>query len=133
VGLRRNRTFVRLHSATKLISSTVTGRAITDRFTHLAPDFSLNFGNGDGWSYLSGGIGSAVWSVVPDGATPANADREHLETINYGGGARWFSKRHVAFSFDVRFYAISSGTPESSRGGGRRTTLLIIGGGVSGK
>ena len=32
-----------------------------------------------------------------------------LKTINYGGGARWFAKAHVAFSFDVRFYAINPG------------------------
>jgi len=130
-GLGADATFARSHSAAKPISSTATGRAVAERFTHLAPDLSLNFGNGDGWSYLSGGIGSAVWSVVPDGANAANADREHLETINYGGGARWFSKRHVAFSFDVRFYAIAPGTPEAGRAGGPRTTLLVIGGGVS--
>ena len=36
-------------------------------------------------------------------------DDEPLNTINYGGGARWFIKPHVAFSFDVRFYAINPG------------------------
>ena len=38
------------------------------------------------------------------------ADEEPLKTINYGGGARWFTKTHLAFSFDVRFYAINPGT-----------------------
>jgi hypothetical protein len=130
-GLGGDVTIARSHGGAQPISSTVTGRAVTERFTHVAPDLSFNFGNGDGWSYLSGGIGTAVWSVVPDAAAPANADQEHLQTINYGGGARWFSRHHIAFSFDVRFYAINPGTPELDRPAGPRTTLLIIGGGIS--
>ena len=43
------------------------------------------------------------------------ADSEKLKTINYGGGARWFIKSHLAFSFDVRFYAINPG-PAFDRG-----------------
>ena len=27
--------------------------------------------------------------------------------LNYGGGARWFNSPHLAFTFDIRFYAIS--------------------------
>jgi hypothetical protein len=57
-------------------------------------------------------------------------DDERIKTINYGGGARWFIKPHVAFSFDVRFYAInpsSSGAFAASP----RTTLVVIGAGVS--
>jgi hypothetical protein len=91
---------------------------------------SLNFGNGSGWSYLSVGLGQTTWSLATDDLIdyPPNGDK--LKTLNYGGGARWFIKPHVAFSFDVRFYAISPGfdyifpaTP--------RTRLLIIGAGVS--
>ena len=51
-------------------------RPVTERFTSLTPQLSLNFGNGDGWSYLSGGIGAATWSMVPDGrAEPPPADQ----------------------------------------------------------
>ena len=130
-GLGVDATIARSHQSQQAISATETGRAVTERFAHIAPDLSFNFGNGDGWSYLSGGIGPAVWSLVPDAAAPANSDRERLQTINYGGGARWFLNHHVAFSVDVRFYAINPGTPELGRPGGPRTTLLIIGGGVS--
>ena len=106
--------------------------ALTERFTSIAPQVSLNFGNGDGWSYLSGGIGRSTWSIVPDGAIATTADEERIKTINYGGGARWFKKKHVGFSFDVRFYAINPGTPVRTHTvGSPRTTLLVIGAGVS--
>jgi hypothetical protein len=130
-GVGVDATVARSHQSQQAISATETGRAVTERFSHIAPDLSFNFGTGDGWSYLSGGIGPAVWSLVPDDAAPANADRERLQTINYGGGARWFLNHRVAFSVDVRFYAINPGTPELGRPGGPRTTLLVIGGGIS--
>ena len=130
-GLGADVTLARAHSSEKLITRTTMGRAVTERFSHFAPELSFNFGTGDGWSYLSGGIGPAVWSVVPDGTPDAAADTERLQTINYGGGARWFLNDHVAFSLDVRFYAINPGTPVQGRPGGPRKTLVFMGGGVS--
>jgi hypothetical protein len=106
-------------------------RAVTEEFTSFAPQLSFNFGTGDGWSYISGGIGSSTWSVVPDDQEPGPADEERLFTINYGGGARWFAKPHLAFTVDVRFYAIDAGTPQADLPGSPRTTLLIIGAGIS--
>ena len=105
-------------------------RAAEEQITSLSSQLSLNFGNGSGWSYLSAGLGQTTWSLATDdlGEYPPNSDK--LKTLNYGGGARWFIKPHLAFSFDVRFYAINPGfayifpaTP--------RTTLLIIGAGIS--
>jgi hypothetical protein len=107
------------------------GRSVTERFVSLAPQVSFNFGTGDGWSYLSGGLGGSVWQIVPDGQDPIPADEERLKTIDYGGGARWFTNRHVAFSFDARFYAINPGTPAFGFPGSPRTTLFIIGAGIS--
>lgn len=130
-GLGADAAFARGHRSAQPISATTTGRPVTERFMHLAPELSFNFGTGDGWSYLSGGIGRSTWSIVPDGRDPLNADRERLETINYGGGARWFVKPHLAFSVDARFYAIYPGTPDGGRPGGPRTTLLIVGAGIS--
>ena len=121
----------RAHQGAPQISEDATGRAVTETFTTFAPQVSFNFGDGDGWSYFSGGIGPAKWSLVPDGEPPTEADTAALTTINYGGGARWFIKRHLAFSFDVRFYAIDPSPPVGDRPGGPRTTLLIIGAGVS--
>jgi len=130
-GLGADAALARAHNGPEPISPTVTGRPVTERFMHIAPELSFNFGTGDGWSYLSGGIGRSTWYIVPDGREPFNADRERLETINYGGGARWFLKPHLAFSVDARFYAIYPGTPEGGRPGSPRTTLLIVGAGIS--
>lgn len=131
IGLGGSLTLARSHSAATQLSAVETGRAVTERFTHVAPELSFNFGTGHGWSYISGGIGPGVWSVVPDGQPPAPGDEERLQTINYGGGARWFAKPHLAFSFDVRFYAINPGTPRGALPGSPRHTLLILGAGIS--
>lgn len=130
-GLGADLTLGRAHHASAEIADNISGRATTERFTHIAPQISFNFGDGDGWSYLSGGIGTSTWSVVPDTAPAQAPDTEKLTTINYGGGARWFMKRHVAFSFDVRFYAVDPTTPLPGRPSGPRTTLLSFGAGVS--
>ena len=108
-------------------------RPTEERFRSLAPQLSFNFGNGHGWSYLSGGLGQSTWALMVQGAADYPPDTAPLKTINYGGGARWFIKSHVAFSFDVRFYAINPGapSPDGRRDGSPRTTLLVIGAGVS--
>jgi hypothetical protein len=105
-------------------------RSAQEHITILSPQVSLNFGNGSGWSYLSVGLGQSTWSIEPEGLGDYLSNGDKLKTLNYGGGARWFIKPHVAFSLDVRFYAISPGfayifpaTP--------RTRLLIIAAGIS--
>jgi hypothetical protein len=115
-------------------SPTQTGAtiAVTEKFLSFAPQLSLNFGSAAGWSYISGGVGLSQWSVIPDGAAPQDPDSERLATVNYGGGARWFMKRHLAFSFDVRIYSIDKGAPPSTGlPGSPHTTLMVIGAGVS--
>lgn len=115
--------------------STTTGqplRSSEERFSTVAPQLSLNFGNGHGWSYLSGGLGLSNWAVVPEGQEGFAADSERLKTLNYGGGARWFAKSHLAFSLDVRIYVLSPGTPFLANApGSPRTNLLVIGAGIS--
>ena len=106
-------------------------RPVTERFTYLGPQLSFNFGTGTGWSYLSGGIAASKWSVVPDGAPAQPPDGERLQTIDYGGGARWFAKPHLAFSFDLRFYAINPSSPTLVLPAGPRTTLMVFGAGIS--
>jgi hypothetical protein len=105
--------------------------AVDERLTSVASQLSLNFGTGRGWSYLSGGIGRSTWSVHPSGAAATSADTESLPTANYGGGARWFAKKHLAFSFDVRLYEIQPGSSLAGRPGSPRTRLLVVGAGVS--
>ncbi len=106
-------------------------RAATETFKTIAPELSLNFGTGHGWSYISGGVGTSMWSIVPGAQEPLPADTDRVRTVNYGGGARWFAKSHLAFSFDVRFYQIDPGAPSFGYPGSPRTTLLVIGAGVS--
>jgi hypothetical protein len=103
-----------------------------ERFTTFSPQLSLNFGNGHGWSYLSGGLGTSTWAIVAEGQPKGPADLERLKTLNYGGGARWFAKSHLAFSLDVRIYVLSPGTPYFPPAlGSPRTNLLVIGAGIS--
>ena len=131
VGIGGQLTLARAHWSEPAVPEGTSPRGVTEHFVSVAPQLSLNFGSGDGWSYLSGGIGRSVWSIVPDGADRILSDEERLPTINYGGGARWLTTRHVAFTFDVRFHAIDPGGAHAGHPGSPRTTLLIMGAGVS--
>lgn len=106
-------------------------RPVTERFTTLAPHLSLNFGTGNGWSYVSGGVGGGGWSAVPDGVEHGPADEERLRVWDYGGGARWFASPHLAFTFDVRVHVVDPGSPFQGRPGSPQTLLLILGAGLS--
>src|SRR5262245_59241462 len=106
-------------------------RPAEEKFLTAAPQISFNFGNGHGWSFLSGGIGVSQWSLIPEGQNPFPSDTEQLKTINYGGGGRWFAKPHIAFTFDIRFYAINPGPPYLGHPGSPRTTMRILSAGVS--
>lgn len=130
-GVGGQMTVVRAHRTPS--NQTTVLAPVTERFTSIAPQVSFNFGTGDGWSYLSGGLSTSRWSLVPDGAVSLPGDDEALKTLNYGGGARWFAKSHLAFSFDVRFYAINPGTSNGSPSGAGspRITMVIVGAGVS--
>jgi hypothetical protein len=106
--------------------------------TLVGPQISMNFGSRAGWSYLSAGIGRGQLSSRAsafvdeedeDEITTAQViDRGRRSTINVGGGARWFAKPRMAFSFDVRFYIVGSGGGETTT---PRTTLLAASVGVS--
>lgn len=104
---------------------------VTAHFTSMAPQLSLNFGTGDGWSYISGGIGISRWSIVPDAGEPLATDKAWIRTFDYGGGARWFLRPRVAFHLDVRLHAINPGPIQPVLPGSPRTNLLIIGAGIS--
>jgi hypothetical protein len=122
----------RSHSgATAATDQSAALRAVTEKFRSISPQFSLNFGNGNGWSYLSVGVGRSIWSIVPDGSDPLPVDEDPISTFNYGGGARWFAKKRMAFSLDVRFYEIKEGPPQSGLPGSPHTVLLVIGAGIS--
>jgi hypothetical protein len=53
-GLGGEITEARAHESAHQFSADDSSRAVTERFSHLAPILSFNFGDGDGWSYISG-------------------------------------------------------------------------------
>jgi hypothetical protein len=128
VGIGGQVTLARSHAAPTEESGL---RSVTERFTSVTPQLSLNFGDADGFSYLSAGIGTARWSLVPDGSPPAVPDLTRLRTVNYGGGARWFIKPRLAFTLDVRFHQLDPGPAGLAFPGSPRTTFMIIGAGAS--
>jgi hypothetical protein len=121
----------RAHHVAPPADTAATAAAVTERFVSWAPQISFNFGTGRGWSYISGGLGRTQWSVIPDGEAPGPADVAWLRTFDYGGGARWFIKAHLAFAFDVRFYAVDPGAPQGGLPGSPRATQLVAGAGIS--
>jgi hypothetical protein len=131
VGVGGQLTYGRSHGAGATQDGIVLYRPVTERFLAIAPQLSLNFGTGAGWSYLSAGGGPAVWRLVPDGSLALPSDDERLTAYNYGGGARWFVKRHVAFTFDVRFHDVYGGTPVLGFPGSPRIKMLVLGAGIS--
>jgi hypothetical protein len=96
----------------KTTAGVATTPAVTTSVTSMNPQISINFGHRLGWSYLSGGYSSArvTSSSTAFGTTvlAATAPDQWNPGFNYGGGARWFMKRHLAGSFDVRIVQLSS-------------------------
>ena len=105
------------------------GPTINTRFTALSPQLSFNFGHGDGWSYLSGGLGTSRMSVFVDGGK--EPEQRGARTLNYGGGARWVVRPGLAFSFDMRFFAISPIEETASEPSSPRMTRMMVSAGVS--
>lgn len=132
-GVGVDATAARTKGTPRTLSNGSVTRAVSETFTHVAPELSLNFGDGDGWSYLSAGVGPSVLQFAVEGRDPIAADTERLQTTNWGGGARWFIKSHLAFSLDVRIYDINPPTfdPLSGFPSQPRLRMLVIGAGVS--
>jgi hypothetical protein len=77
---------------------------VTTTARFVAPQVSFNFGNRDGWSYLSAGITSASVAVRGSGDATLRQESGTLTGWNVGGGARWFLRDHFGTAFDVRFH-----------------------------
>ena len=104
--------------------------AVKTRYAAVSPQHSFNIGARDGWSYISGGIGWSTYTSerVDD---PLPDPESGTKTINYGGGARWFAKKHLAFGFDVRFYAVNPQLATATRPAFPRMTVMSLCGGIS--
>ena len=109
----------------------VASPVVRRRFTTFSPEISLNFGHRNGWSYISGGMLGRSKLYVDLESAPATGT-SYRSTINYGGGARWFTTDHVALSVDFRWYSVAE---QPAVPGGvvfqPRTTLLVLSGGIA--
>jgi len=114
------------------VPNAVDGPTVKTRWSQFSPQVSLNFGSREGYSYLTVGIGkSKLTTELEDDPQPD--PESSVSTLNYGGGARWFIKKHLAFNLDLRFYSISeedAATPPG-RTPNPQMRLLVFGAGVS--
>lgn len=113
-----------------IVEEVVTGHDVDITFTALSPQVSFNFGSGKGWSYVSGGLGYSTMTIATE-KIAALETQPSRKTINYGGGARWFSRKHLAFTLDVRFYAVNPQEQMDDVKTAPRMTLLVLSAGVS--
>ncbi|HEY5906547.1 MAG TPA: hypothetical protein VIZ31_00810 [Vicinamibacteria bacterium] len=106
------------------------GPTVNGRFSALSPQVSLNFGSGRGWSYISGGLGWGMLTIEREAAPVDDADGS-LQTLNYGGGARWFAKEHLAFTFDLRFHRYGAQDATAGRPAYPKGRMMILSAGIS--
>ena len=109
-------------------------------FTSIAPELSLNFGSAQGWSYISAGAGRAKLATGTSAfgggqsgvvATEAQVlDGGSRSSVNVGAGARWFTRAHLAFSFDLRLHIVSAGTAGEGDRAAPRVMMFVASAGV---
>ena len=99
-------------------------------FTSFSPEISLNFGHRNGWSYISGGMFGRSKLYLDRADQPASGE-PFRKTLNYGGGARWFTSDHIAFSVDFRWYSVAEQPATATLIAQPGTTLLVLSGGIS--
>jgi hypothetical protein len=109
--------------------TTPPGPELQNRWRHLSPQVSLNFGSGSGFSYLTGGLG---WSnLTMERADDPQEPGGRVRTLNYGGGAKWFAKKHLGFTFDVRFYSINAQEAQPGRIATSSVRVFVLTGGIA--
>ena len=106
------------------------GPTVKARVSAFAPQASLNFGGRNGWSYVSGGYAWTQMTIERETAPVADADGRP-RALHYGGGARWFAKEHLAFSFDIRFYRLPAQAAQTGRPAYPKSRMLVFSAGIS--
>ena len=130
IGLGGEALLARGRSQPVAQDGTVLGDPIEQRLRSLAGALSLNFGHRQGWSYLTAGMGPFQFPTFQSETAPEDPAPRQM-TLNYGGGARWFINRHVAFGFDIRFYVTKPEVPLPPYPARDRNRLLIMSAGLS--
>jgi hypothetical protein len=69
-----------------------------------------------------------ITSERDDAPLTATADRTRM--LNYGGGARWFNSPRMAFTFDLRFYAVSPREATTTVPAYPRAKFMVLSAGV---
>jgi hypothetical protein len=100
------------------------------RIRSTAIGVSMNFGHRDGFSYVTVGRGPFMFDTSTDTRPPGDSP-ESQTTLNFGGGARWFTTTRMAFGFDVRFYETKPINPTPTSPGRERRRLLVLSAGIS--
>lgn len=104
------------------------GLPIRRRLEAASGQISLNFGRGRGWSYITVGAGPSRFESYLGDAKPTRAG---TTTLNYGGGARWFTRNHLAFTLDLRFYLTRPATATFDAPARERQRVTLISAGIS--
>ena len=110
-----------------------TGAALTEgefRVRGVMPQLSLNFGSSRGWSDLGAGLGLAQLKAGRAESDLSSYSPSSL-TLNIGGGARWFIREHMAFTFDGRFYRIGAKPLDGDYLGHPVTSMFVLSAGLS--
>jgi hypothetical protein len=103
---------------------------VEQRLTSFTPQLSLNFGHREGWSYLTAGSGPMTFETFTGTVAPLEKPLKK-NTINMGGGARWFATPHIAFTFDVRYYLTRPLEQTPSHPGRQRNRIRVLSAGIS--
>ncbi len=106
------------------------GPTVVTRMTSLSPQVSLNFGRRNGYSYLTGGIGLGSFTTELEDSPVADAE-SRPGVWNYGGGARWFTRKHLAFSLDLRFYKMGAQEAAVERPAYPASSTMVFSAGIS--
>jgi len=130
IGLGGEMVLARDSSTVEVEEGADEGPTVTTRLSGFAPQISFNFGRDEGWSYISGGLGTARMTTErSDVAVAGSPSRTRM--LNYGGGARFFNSPHLAFTFDIRFYAISPREATTTVPGYPRAKFMVLSAGVA--
>lgn len=106
------------------------GPTVVTRMTAITPQVSLNFGRKNGYSYLTGGLGLGSFTTELEDSPVGDAETRP-RVMNYGGGARWFTRKHLAFSLDLRFYKMGAQEAAVERPPYPATTMMVFSAGIS--
>ena len=106
------------------------GPTVVTRMTSLSPQVSLNFGRRNGYSYLTGGIGLGSFTTEIEDSPVADAE-SRPRVWNYGGGARWFTRKHLAFTLDLRFYKMGAQEAAVERPAYPASSTMVFSAGIS--